>query len=76
MTSKLSYACEVQFACVSTLHTHQVSEATNRKTTRSCDKLQQSHPLLVVHLLHKLSTNHTFDIRFLTLRGNFDNFML
>lgn len=42
--------------CVSLLHTHQISEATHRKTTGSCDKLQQSHPLLIVHLLHKLST--------------------
>lgn len=33
---------------------HQVGESAHRKTTGSCNKLQQSHPLLVVHLLHKL----------------------
>lgn len=37
------------------LRTHQIGEAPNRKATGSCDKLQQSHPLLIVHLLNKLT---------------------
>lgn len=36
------------------LPTHQISEAPNGKATGSCDELQQSHPLLIVHLLNKL----------------------
>lgn len=40
-------------------HTHQIGEATYRQATGPCDKLQQSHPLLIIHLLHKLLTHHT-----------------
>lgn len=40
------------------LHTHKICKATNRESTGSCDELQQSHPLLVVHLLNKLSADH------------------
>lgn len=37
------------------LRTHKIGKAPNRKATGSCDKLQQSHPLLIVHLLNKLT---------------------
>lgn len=41
------------------LRTHQIREAAHRQPTGSCDKLQQPHPLLVVHLLDKLSGDHS-----------------
>ncbi len=34
---------------------HELRETTNRKSTGTCDKLQQTHPLLVVKLPHTLA---------------------
>lgn len=61
MKSRSQFWCDIQCASVylSIMRTHQVSEATHRKATGSCDKLQQSHPLLIIHLLHKLSTDQS-----------------
>lgn len=36
------------------IFTHEVSKASDWQATRASDKLQQSHPLLIVHLLHEL----------------------
>lgn len=38
------------------LITHKVGEASHRQTTSASYKLQQPHPLLVVHLFHQLQT--------------------
>lgn len=48
------------------LRTHQVGKATDRKTAGSSNKLQQAHPLLVVHLLHKLSKGSVLNTNQLT----------
>lgn len=39
------------------LLTHEISEASDGQATGTSDKLQQPHPLLVVHLLDELSGN-------------------
>lgn len=36
------------------IFTHEVIEASDWQATGTSDELQQSHPLLIVHLLHKL----------------------
>lgn len=59
LNQQVSAGFNIPCVCVYILHTHQVCEAAHRKTTGSCDKLQQSHPLLVVHLLDKLPTDHS-----------------
>lgn len=60
---KLSRIWKWQFvdsvcACVCT---YELSEASDRKSTGSCDKLKQTDSLLVVHLLHHLQ-EHNFVI--------------
>lgn len=53
--------------------THEVSKASYRQTTGASHKLQQPHPLLIVHLLYELQgkvAKNKQDPRLIIIRKN------